>query len=153
LRLERTMEVDRHPSALRLNADGSRLFAASGSTDRITVVDTRASRIIARLADPPPSGVLEGSTPNALALSVDGTRLFVAEADANAVAVFDLSADVAGMASAHGDDRLAGRIPTEWYPTALIPLGDSLWVVNAKGQGAGPNPAGDQPNVPHQEGD
>lgn len=153
LRLEQTIEVDRHPSALRLSADGSRLFAASGSTDRITVVDTRASRVIAHLADPPPSGALEGSTPNALALSADGTRLFVAEADANAVAVLELSADAAGVGSAHGNDRLAGRIPTEWYPTALIALGDSLWVVNGKGRGAGPNPAGGQPNSPPGEHD
>jgi YVTN family beta-propeller protein len=153
LRLERTIEAGRHPSALCLSADGSRLFAASASTDQIAVVDTRAGRVIARLADPPPAGALEGSTPNALALSPDGSRLFVAEADANAVAVFDLSPEASGVATARGDDRLAGRIPTEWYPTAILPLGDSLWVVNGKGRGAGPNPAGGQPDAPRVKGD
>jgi hypothetical protein len=136
-----------------LNADGSRLFVASASTDQVAVVDTRAGRVIARLADPPPSGVLEGSTPNALALSADGTRLFVAEADANSVAVFELSAAASGVASARGDDRLAGRIPSEWYPTAVLALGDSLWVVNGKGRGAGPNPKEGQSDVPLVEGD
>ena len=53
LRAERIIEVGRHPSALCLSPDGSRLFAASASTDRIAVIDTRAARVIAQLADPP----------------------------------------------------------------------------------------------------
>ena len=32
-------------------------------------------------------------------------------------------AAASGVASAGGDDRLAGRIPTEWYPTAVLPIG------------------------------
>src|SRR5205823_491506 len=81
----------RHPSALLLTADGSRLFVASGSTDRVSVVDTRTQRVIATLNDASPA-VGEGSTPNALALSPDGARLLVAEADNNAIGIFDLSA-------------------------------------------------------------
>jgi YVTN family beta-propeller protein len=135
----------RHPSALLLSADGSRLFAASGSTDRVTVVDTRTRSVVAQLLDPPPAGPGEGSTPNALALSADGTRLFVAEADANALAVFDLSASAAGTEAAQGYDRLAGRIPTGWFPTAVATLGDTLYVVNGKGAGTGPNPDGPVP--------
>lgn len=135
----------RHPSALLLNADGTRLFVASGSTDRVTVVDTRARKVVATLFDPPPSGPDEGTTPNALALSTDGTRLFVAEADANAVAVFDLRAETADVAGAAGDDRLAGRIPAGWYPTAIAVLNDTLLVANGKGAGTGPNPEGPQP--------
>jgi sugar lactone lactonase YvrE len=136
----------RHPSALLLTANGSRLFVASGSTDRVAVVDTRARRVLGELRDPPPAGPGEGATPNALALSPDGTRLFAAEGDANAVAVFDLSANLSGVAAATGDDRLGGRLPTEWYPTALVALGDTLVVANGKGRGAGPNPDG--PGLP-----
>ena len=135
----------RHPSALLFSADGSRLFIASGSTDRVTVLDTRTRRVVATLLDPPPEGPGEGATPNALALSADGTRLFAAEADANAVAVFDLSAEVAGVPTARGHDRLAGRIPMGWFPTAVVALGDTLYVVNGKGTGAGPNPDGPVP--------
>lgn len=145
LRPAGTIAVGRHPSALVLSRDGSRLFAASGSTDRITVVDTRRRRVITELLDPPPAGPGEGSTPNALALSRDGTRLFAAEADANAVAVFDLSATTSGVAGARGDDRLAGRIPTGWYPAALALAGDTLIVANAKGRGSSPNPGGPTP--------
>ena len=135
----------RHPSALLLSADGSRLLAASGSTDRVTVIETRTRRVVATLLDPPPAGPGEGATPNALALSPDGTRLFAAEADANAVAVFDLSANTAGVPAARGTDRLAGRIPMGWFPTALVALGDTLYVVNGKGTGSGPNREGPVP--------
>lgn len=139
------IRVGRHPSALLLSADGRRLFAASGSTDRVAVVDTRARRVIAELRDPPPAGPAEGSTPNALALSADGTRLYVAEADANAVAIVDLSARTSGVAAARGDDRLAGRVPAGWYPSAVLALGDTLLVGNGKGRGTRANPDGPQP--------
>jgi DNA-binding beta-propeller fold protein YncE len=141
--------VARHPSALLLTPDGGRLLAASGSTDRITVVDARAREVLGELRDPPPGGPGEGATPNALALSVDGTRLFAAEGDANAIAVFDLSAGLSGVAAARGDDRLVGRIPTEWYPTAVLALGDTLVVANGKGHGTGPNPDGPGRGVPY----
>lgn len=132
------VEAGRHPSAMLLNANSSRLFVASASTDRIAVIDTRSRRLIATLSDPTPAGTIEGSTPNALALSPDGSRLFVAEADNNAVAVFNLS----------GRYRLAGRIPCEWYPTALAVSNGSLIVVNGKGAGTGPNPDGPRPGEP-----
>nr|MBA3656073.1 hypothetical protein [Gemmatimonadaceae bacterium] len=141
------MNVARHPSALLLNADGSRLFVASGSTDRVMVIDTHARRVIAELRDPPPEGPEEGSTPNALALSADETKLFVAEADNNAVAVFELSAGTSNRTGAAGNDLLSGRIPTGWYPTALIIGGDTLFVANGKGDGTAANPNGPQPGI------
>jgi YVTN family beta-propeller protein len=139
------IRVARHPSALELNADGSRLFVVSGSTDHVAVVDTRTRQVVARLLDPPPSGPNEGSTPNAIALSADGARLFVAEGDANAIAVFDLSAATSGVAAAHGDDKLAGRIPTGWYASAVLPVGDALLAVSGKGHGSRANPDGPNP--------
>ena len=133
------LRVARHPSALVLSADGSRLFVASGSTDRISVIDTRAKRVITDLNDAPPAGPREGSTPNALALGAGGTRLFVAEADNNAIGIFDLSATTSGIASATGRDSLAGRVPVEWYPSAVVAAGDTLLVANGKGRGTSPN--------------
>ena len=144
----------RHPSAMTLSSNGNRLFIASGSTDRIAVMDTRTRRVIATLEDPPPAGPHEGSTPNALALSEDGKKLFVAEADNNAVAVFNLSLATAGLDGASNagvnTDKLAGRIPMGWYPAALAVANDSLFVVNAKGTGTAPNPKGPQPNRPQR---
>jgi DNA-binding beta-propeller fold protein YncE len=137
--------VGRHPSALALNQSGSRLFVASGSTDRISVLDTKTRAIIATLNDATPAGTGEGSTPNALALSADGGRLFVAEADNNAIGVFDLSASTAGSPAATGNDVLTGRIPVGWYPTAVAVDGAELLVVNGKGRGTYPNPGHWQP--------
>ncbi|HYL04552.1 MAG TPA: bifunctional YncE family protein/alkaline phosphatase family protein [Thermoanaerobaculia bacterium] len=143
-----SIQVGRHPTALLLSASGARLFVASASTDRVAVVDTRARRVVAQLADAAPAGPAEGSTPSALALTAGGRRLLVAESDNNAVAVFELAAATSGVAAAPprrgraGRDRLAGRIPVGWYPTAVLAAGPSLLVVNGKGRGTGPNPAG-----------
>jgi YVTN family beta-propeller protein len=126
--------VGRHPSAMVLR--GTRLYVASASTDSISVVDTSTSKVIRTLTDAPPAGPREGSTPNALALSRDGSRLFVAEADNNAVAVFDVATG-----------KLRGRIPVEWYPSALALDGDQLLIVNAKGRGSRPNPTRGQPDT------
>jgi len=124
--------VGRHPSAMLVR--GTRLYVASASTDSISIVDMTNSKVVRTLNDAPPAGPHEGSTPNALALSRDGSRLFVAEADNNAVAVFAVATG-----------KLLGRIPVEWYPSALALDGDDLLVVNAKGRGSRPNPNQAQP--------
>ena len=143
------VRVGRHPSALVLNSSGSRLFVASGSTDKISVVDTRTRAVIATLNDANPAGTGEGSTPNALTLSADGARLFVAEADNNAVGVFGLSPNTAGFSGATGNDALTGRIPVGWYPSAVAVDGADLFVVNGKGHGTRSNPGHWQPGHSH----
>jgi YVTN family beta-propeller protein len=147
----RRLPGGRHPSAMLLNRAETRLFVASASTDRVTVLDTRSGKKVRELLDAPPRGPKEGSTPNALALSADESRLFVAEADNNAVAVFEISEQTVGDAHGHGGDSLTGRIPVEWYPTALLSLGDSLLVVSGKGRGTSPNPDGPTPYKPNEQ--
>jgi YVTN family beta-propeller protein len=115
---EGAVDVARHPSALVLNTAGTRLFVASASTDRIAVVDTRLRRVTGWLLDPPPDGVTEGSTPNALALSADGTRLYAAEADNNA-SPYSTCRRRRRRRRGAGADQLTGRVPAQWYPTAI----------------------------------
>jgi len=141
-----TIAVARHPSAMVASRDGARLYVVSATTDRVSVVDTRRRTVVGELRDPPPAGPTEGSTPNALALSPDGRRLFAAEADANAVAVFDVADDAAFADS--GRAALAGRIPVEWYPSAIAAAGDTILVANGKGTGTAPNPGGPSPAHP-----
>jgi YVTN family beta-propeller protein len=141
------VRVGRHPSALLLNADDSRLFVASASTDRISIVDTKQRRVLTEILDSPPGGPGEGSTPSALALSADGTRLYVAESDNNAIAMVDLTAVTSGVATATGTDQVAGRVPTQWYPTAVLARGDSLIALTGKGRGTRANPDGSPPGV------
>jgi DNA-binding beta-propeller fold protein YncE len=70
----------------------------------------------------------------------------VANAGNNDVAVVRL----AGAGGGRGKDRVAGLVPTAWYPTALAlaPDGQTLYVANGKGLGAGPNPRGPNPEDP-----
>lgn len=147
LRERARVQVGRHPSALLLNHDASRLFVASASTNTIAVVDTKSLRVFTTLRDSPPRGPNEGSTPNALAVSNDQARLYVAEADNNAVAVFDLSSRASNVATAKGLDRVDGRIPVGWYPAALLMTRDSLFVLNGKGRGTRANPEFPIPHV------
>jgi YVTN family beta-propeller protein len=137
--------VCRHPAALLLDPRGSRLYVACATCDRIAVVDTRRSSMMAVLDDAVPGAPDEGSTPNGLALSPDGRTLYVAEADNNALAVFQLSAGTSGIANGPGRDSLVGRVPVEWYPEAVLTRRDSLWVLNGKGRGTAPNPRLSQP--------
>ena len=131
--------VARRPSAMVMNQAGTRLYAVSASTDRITVLNTETLEVITLLEDPAPEGPHEGSTPNALLLSNDESRLYVAEADNNAIAVFDLSPEASGVSGAPGENRLVGRIPVGWYPTSMALINGDLVVANGKGRGTAPN--------------
>src|SRR5208282_3072399 len=140
------LKVGPRPSAVLSNRSGSRLFAALSGTDQIAVVDTARRTVLRYLSDAAPAGPAEGSTPNALALSADESQLFVAEADNNAVAVFDVSEKhVSEKRSGAAPSRLMGRIPTDWYPTAVLDSGGQLLVLNGKGHGSHGNPDGPIP--------
>ena len=133
------IEVGRHPSALAAN--GSRIYVPLAGSDRVAVVDASSRKVASYLRDSAPGAPPEGSTPNALAISTDRKRLFVAEADNNAVAVFDL---------ARG--RLLGRIPADWYPTAIAEAGSQLLILSGKGHGTHANPDGPVPLTNWPEG-
>ncbi|MBI1796354.1 MAG: bifunctional YncE family protein/alkaline phosphatase family protein [Candidatus Eisenbacteria bacterium] len=137
--------VGRHPSAMTLDRNRSRLYVACASVDRIAVVDTRGDSVVATIDDSAPGAPPEGSTPDGLALSPDARRLYVAEADNNALAVF--AADRIAPSRSPVTTALLGRVPVEWYPTAVLTRGDSLWVLNGKGAGTGPNARFGQPGL------
>jgi DNA-binding beta-propeller fold protein YncE len=126
------LRVGRHPSALA--SSRSRLFVALAGSDRIAVVDLHRRKVLNVFKDAAPGAPSEGSTPNALALSPDGRTLYVAEGDNNAVALFDVESGT-----------LKGRIPTDWYPTAVLSTRDHLLVLNGKGHGSHANPTGPTP--------
>src|ERR1700722_1312595 len=134
------IEVGQHPSALALR--GTRLYVTLAGSDRVAVVDTKLRKVARYLHDAAPGAPPEGSTPNAVALTSDGKRLLVAEADNNAVAVFDVATG-----------NLLGRVPTDWYPTALAEVNGELLIVSGKGQGTHANPDGPVPltNWPNEK--
>jgi len=126
------IEVGRHPSALEVS--GSRLYVALAGSDRVAIVDVRSRKLTGYFHDSAPGAPPEGSTPNALAISADRKRLFIAEADNNAVAVLSLA-----------DGKLLGRIPADWYPTAIAEVGSQLLILSGKGHGTHANPDGPVP--------
>jgi DNA-binding beta-propeller fold protein YncE len=134
------IEVGRHPSALAVK--GTRLYVTLAGSDRVAVVDTRLRRVARYLHDAAPGAPPEGSTPNAVALTSDAKRMLVAEADNNAVAVFDVATG-----------KLLGRVPTDWYPTAVAEDNGELLVVSGKGHGTHANPDGPVPltNWPNEK--
>jgi hypothetical protein len=69
----------------------------------------------------------------------------VVEADNNAAAIFALSANTADIPGGAPTDSLRARIPVEWYPTAVLANSSTLYVLNGKGKGSGPNPGRRQP--------
>ncbi len=136
------IEVGRHPSSMLLDDDRRRLIVTCAASDRIAIVGLDRDSVAQVIDDAVPGAPAEGSTPSGLALAPDGRRLLVTESDHNAVALFDLPPRDAGPGS---KPALLGRLPVEWYPTAALIRGDSLWVLNAKGRATGPNPKRTQP--------
>jgi len=126
------IEVGRHPSALAVA--GPRLYVALAGSDRVAIVDLPSRKVTGYLQDSAPGAPPEGSTPNAIAISNDQKQLFIAEADNNALAVFD-----------QASGKLLGRIPTDWYPTAILDTGLQLLIVSGKGYGTHANRDGPVP--------
>jgi len=138
------IQVDRHPTAMILNADGNRLFVVNSDADSVSVIDTPADREIERINVKLTEASRIGSSPESLALSADGATLYVANAHANAVAVVSLSNRARGGAvdkekNEWRDDadrsKVRGFIPTGQYPSAIAVVNRTLFVGNGKGTG------------------
>ncbi len=135
-----TISVGLHPGALAIDPVRPRLYAANTDDDSVSIVDTTSDRVVGTLSLAPYPGAPAGSSPDALAVSPDGRWLYVANAGNNDIAVVDLGPAAGTPAAA----RVAGLIPTAWYPTTVTVSRDgrTLFVTNMKGLGAGPNPRG-----------
>ncbi|MGD0755203.1 MAG: hypothetical protein ABR927_09100 [Bacteroidales bacterium] len=118
------------PNSLVATSDW--LFASNGNNDNITVIDIKTDSVVKEIYLKPDEAVKQfrGVIPFGLAVSPDERQLFVAEAGINAIGVIDLPSF-----------KVAGHIPTGWFPSKLkiTPNGKNIVVTNAKGYGSGPN--------------
>jgi DNA-binding beta-propeller fold protein YncE len=114
--------TDLHPSDVLVA--GNKLYVAQADADTVGVYDISSG---ARLADVFVGTMAHsiGSSPNALAAG--GGAIFVSLGAANEVVVLR-------------GDRVVARLPAGWYPTAAVPLGNELFIVDGKGEGATANP-------------
>jgi DNA-binding beta-propeller fold protein YncE len=117
-------------------------YVSNATNDNIAIIDRAKHTIVGHIAlrIDPRIDRWRGLMPFGLALSADGRRLYAALLTLNAVAVIDTA-----------DRRVLGYLPTGWCPTrlALAPDGRTLYVVTARGYGAGPN-GGKDFNTPAQ---
>jgi YVTN family beta-propeller protein len=137
---------DTHPSAVGIvipsdrrgekSTTGQILYVALSNSDTIGLIDITSNQAIGSLdLSLFPGKPTHGTQPNAIVISPDNTRVYVAEAGINSVAVLD--------SSIPSQPKLLGRIPTDWYPTAVTLSSDgrALYVANAKGIGEDVNPS------------
>jgi YVTN family beta-propeller protein len=132
--------VDRHPTAMALNAEGTRLFVTNSDADTVSVIDTATDQEIERIDVRLAESALPGASPEGLALSDDDQTLYVANAHSNAVAVVLLSDRVRGRKKADkmisvAKSKVLGFIPTGQYPSAVAVADGKLFVGNGKGTG------------------
>jgi DNA-binding beta-propeller fold protein YncE len=114
----------RQPSGMAVSKDGGTLCVANSDGDTVSVVDTRARRIVRDISVRPERDAGFGQMPTSLALSEDGGILYVACGGANAVAVVALQ-----------DDKVSGYVPTGWFPISIGQRAGRLFVASAKGLG------------------
>ncbi|HEY3616638.1 MAG TPA: bifunctional YncE family protein/alkaline phosphatase family protein [Candidatus Sulfotelmatobacter sp.] len=135
---------DTHPSATAVvhSSVGDFLFVTKSNSDALGILSLAGAKStkypdfnLSPLTVSNVAPKVHGAYPNALAVSPDNTRLYVAEAGLNSVAVLDVTNPTA--------PSLLGRIPTDWYPTAVSVSSDGhyLYIANAKGVGEDINPA------------
>jgi hypothetical protein len=116
------------------DAGRSWLYVAVANRDLVAVIDTHTRAVVQAVSVGRAAGI--GTAPLALAESPDGSTLYSADSGEDAIAVIALPK------RATSDARVAGRIPTAAYPSAVAvtPDGKRLAWLAAKGLGAGPNP-------------
>lgn len=161
-RVKTYIPVARHPTAMILNPQLTRLYVVNSNADSVSVIDTsndsEVERINVRMSE---NASLLGDSPEGLALSDDGATLYVANAHSNAVAVVSLSARASATglvpdpATGRGlRSRVRGLIPTGQYPSAITLAYGALFVGNGKGTGfenssVVANNSGRAPNAPN----
>src|SRR6185369_9252322 len=118
--------VGRHPTAMLLNPNKTRLYVANSNDDSISVIDTDKDKEIERISVRLSEGVPPGNSPEGLALR--GDDLYVANAHSNSVAVVELSGKARGEGWDDERSKVRGFIPTGNYPSAVAVVGETLFV-------------------------
>jgi YVTN family beta-propeller protein len=103
-----SLEIDPQPTALVWDEARGRLYVASSNRDLVTVIDTKANKVLRKIPIQPFREKPYGLGLTALAIAQDGSRLYVACGGINAVVVVRTETST-----------IEGMIPTAWYPSSI----------------------------------
>jgi len=148
LQVNTRIPVKGQPNKMIMNKAQTLLYVAEDQSDTVDVIDINpahtatVNKILETIPVIAPASLLstypvlalyKGANTNSVALSPDETQLYVTNGNLNNVAVVPLNGTNSG-------DRVAGLIPTGWYPNFVSFSADGAWayVVNAKSP-TGPN--------------
>jgi YVTN family beta-propeller protein len=121
----KSVAVGLAPAGIALSPDGTTLAVANAHSDTVSMIDTKTLTATVMTLDN--ANRLPGLLPNSVAFRADGKRLYVACGGENSVAV---------LTPVKGGWKLAGKLPTGWFPTAVqIDGKGTLQVVSVKGLG------------------
>lgn len=131
----RQVAVGLHPNAMILNGDRSRLIVANANSDTVSVIDTAIDEVVEEISIADVTRDF-GSSPVGLTLDPGNSTLYVASGTNNAIAVIALGTRAGGAGNM--SSAVIGRIPTAWYPGAVLhdPATGFLIVANTKGIGS-----------------
>jgi len=110
-------------------ASARAIYVSNANQDSVTIID--AETLAIRATVPlriPELEHLRGVLPIGLTFEEASGWLLIAEAGINAIGVIDSKSD-----------QLLGHLPAAWFPTATAIHEGTLYIVNAKGHGTGPN--------------
>jgi YVTN family beta-propeller protein len=129
----REIAVGLQPSALAFSPDEKTLAVANSHSDTVSLLDT-GTLAKTDLKVPTWPDAMLGSQPVALAFANDGRRLYIACGGNNAIAVAERAAK---------SWKVAGAVPTGWFPSSLaLDRDGALRVLNLKGVGNTDNKKG-----------
>ena len=119
------VKVGLHPCAMVASPKGGFLYVANANSDTVSVIDTKANRVVETINCRPENRLPFGSGCNALWLSDEGGVLLVANGSNNCVAVVLLARRVTdGGNFGPKESGIDGLIPTGWYPGGIQYAGD-----------------------------
>jgi YVTN family beta-propeller protein len=118
-----TINVGLHPTALY--AKTGALFVTDTNSDTVSVIDTSSEKVVQTISTQPWPESKVGYEPDAVTLTDDG-HLLVTLGGANAVAVYNYTGP-------RDPVSYVGMIPTDYFPSDITTLGNTVLVTNMRG--------------------
>lgn len=128
------INVGLHPNAIKSSIDGKFIYVSNGSSDDISVIETKTHQVVETIPVSLMQDSLHGSTPNALFINETNNKLYVANGLNNAIAIVELGKNASS--NGKGKSVLKGFIPTEAYPGGLLIKNNLLVVTNLESNGS-----------------